>query len=79
MHSSEGDSFSEVMEQKCWKQSSQAQTDALISCLDRCVLSKVHRPFRRVSGCGVFSGSLSQTLHASQHYCDTFFPTLIDV
>lgn len=62
--SSKGDSFSEVMEQKCWKQSSQAQTDALILCLDRWIMWKMHRPFRRVSCGSVFSGLLSQTLHA---------------
>lgn len=40
MHSSKGDSFSEVMEQKRWKQSSQVQTETLILCFDRCTPSK---------------------------------------
>lgn len=32
MHSSKGDSFSEVMEQKCRKQSSEVQTDTSVLC-----------------------------------------------
>lgn len=68
MHSSKGDSLSEVMEQKLWKQSSEGQTDTLVLCLDRCIVSKVHRCFGKVSGCRVFSGSLFQTLHTSLYY-----------
>lgn len=68
MHSSKGDSLSEVMEQKLWKQSSEGQTDTLVLCLDRCIVSKVHRCFGKVSCCRVFSGSLFQTLHTSLYY-----------
>lgn len=49
MHSSKGDWLSEIMEQKCWKESTQVQSDTLILRLDqydepkegRCLVSKL--------------------------------------
>lgn len=73
----EGDSLSEVMEQKCWKQPS-----------TNCYFNFPFGSIGCVRGaqtffwrgcCGVFSGSPCQTLRALQRDCGTSFPTVIDI
>lgn len=77
-----GDSFLEVMEHKCWKRSSQVQTDTLILCWDRCILSNVHRPFWESElSLSLFWLAVPNTTRFTilHEDCDTSFPTVTDM